>query len=227
MSTITKTNDQLPTTGAQQFNTAWDYKGSYVSQLNEDGLERYSQYSASPDSTMLYAGPARFTGVTDSSILIPIGMADQISIQSNPALARLFEIGSNRSFFTRGKTASAISLGRMLCDQKNLLAALTQNAYRPDYQTPTNSLSGAAGADSPNPDIMMNIDSEYFGVPFGLMLLFKTRGGGTAGEGKILTAVYLEYAMFSSYAFQIASASPVIVESVGIEFDRFLPISLN
>lgn len=219
------TNDRLSSTEGEGFNTAWDYKSSYVSKLNEDGLERFSQYSATPDTTILYAGPARFTGLSgDAAQLIPIGLADQISVQSNPSLARLFEVGSNRSFFTRGKTASALSLGRMLCDQKNLLAALTQNAYRP-----VNGLSptSASGAESPNPDIMMNIDSEYFGVPFGLMMLFKTRGGGTIGEGKILTALYLEYAMLSNYSFQIASASPVIVESVAIEFDRFLPISLN
>lgn len=219
------TNDKLASTEGQGFNTAWDWKSSYVSGLATDGLERFSQYSATPDTTILYAGPARFTGLAgDASVLVPIGLADQISIQSNPSLARLFEIGSNRSFFTRGKTASAMSLGRMLCDQKNLLAALTQNSYRP---TDRALLSGQPGADSPQSDIMMNIDSEYFAVPFGLMMLFKTRGGGNSGEGKVLTALYLEYAMLSNYSFQVASASPVIVESVAIEFDRFLPISLN
>lgn len=217
------TNDRLSSADGEGFNVNWDWKGGYVSGLKEDGLERFSQYSATPDSTILYAGPARFTGLSDdASTLIPIGLADQISVQSNPSLARLFEIGSNRSFFTRGKTASAMSLGRMLCDQKNLLAALTQGSYRPVY-FPTSE----PGPASPNPDVMMNIDSEYFAVPFGLMMLFKTRGGGSAGEGKVLTAIYLEYAMLSNYSFQIASASPVIVESVAIEFDRFVPISLN
>ena len=94
---------------------------------------------------------------------------------------------------------------------------------RIDLTTPT----APGGAESPQPDIMMNIDSEYFGTPFGLMMLFKTRGGGNEGEGKVLTALYLEYAMLSNYSFQVASASPVIVESVAIEFDRFLPIALN
>lgn len=217
------TNDRLSSADGGGLNVNWDWKGGYVSGLKEDGLERFSQFSATPDSTILYAGPARFTGLSgNAASLIPIGLADQISVQSNPSLARLFEIGSNRSFFTRGKTASAMSLGRMLCDEKNLLAALTQNAYRPAY-FPTSE----PGPASPNPDVMMNIDSEYFAVPFGLMLLFKTRGGGSAGEGKVLTALYLEYAMLSNYSFQIASASPVIVESVAIEFDRFVPISLN
>lgn len=217
------TNDVLGTSAGSHFQPGWDWKSTYVDSLNSDGYERFSQYSATPDTTVMYAGPARFTGLSgDSSILMPIGLADNIAIQSNPSLARLFEIGSNRSFFTRGKTASAISFGRMLADQKNILAALSQNSYQP-LTIPTSQ----AGPDSPNPNIMMNIDSEYFAVPFGLMLVMKTRGGGTAGEGNVLTAVYLEYCMFSNYSFQIASASPVVVESVGIEFDRFLPVSMN
>lgn len=217
------TNDRLASTDKDGFNPAWDWKGSYVSQLKDEGLERFSQFSASPDSTVLYAGPARFTGLAnDASVLVPIGLADQISMQTSPSLARLFEVGSNRSFFTRGKSASAMSLGRMLCDQKSLLAALTQNAYRPTY-IPTSQ----PGAVNPNPDIMMNLDSEYFAVPFGLMMVMKTRGGGTIGEGKVLTALYCEYCMLGSHAFQVASSSPVIVEQVSIEFDRVLPVSLN
>lgn len=227
MATVTKENDRLPSTESEGFNPSFDWKGSYVSGLTDDGLERFSQYSATPDTTVLYAGPARFTGLAnDASDLIPIGLADQISIQASPSLARLFELGSNRSFFTRGKTAYGMSMGRMLADQKNILAALSAKAYRPSYLTSTATTS-PAGATSPNADIMMNLDSEYFAVPFGLFMLMKTRGGGVAGEGKILSAVYLEYCMFASHAFQLASASPVIVENVGIEFDRMLNVSLN
>ena len=220
---LTANEDRLPSADGNGFQPGWDYKSNYVSTLAEEGYERFSQFSATPDSTLLYAGPARFTGLSgDASTLVPIGLADNISVQSNPSLARLFEIGSNRSFFTRGKTASGISFGRMVADTKNILSALTQNSYKPVYN-----VSSTSGAETPNADIMMNIDSDYFSVPFGLLLVLKTRGGGTAGEGKVLTALYLEYCMFSNYSFQIASSSPVIAESVAIEFDRFVPVSLN
>lgn len=225
MALTSNVNDQIPNQAASGFSTAYDWKNTYVSTLAEDGYERFSQYSASPDSTMLFAGPARFTGLSgDASILTPIGLTDGIQMGSNPQLTRLYEIGSNRAFFTRGKTISQLTLGKMLADQQNILAALSQQAYRPNLDNPGMS---SAGATSPNPNIMMNLDSEYFNAPFGLLLLFKTRGGGDAGYGKVLTALYLEYCMFSNYNFNIASTSPVIMEGIGIEFDRPVPVSFN
>jgi hypothetical protein len=215
--------DTLPTQKDAGFSTSYDWKGDYVSSLAEDGYERFSQFSASPDATAIFAGPARFSGISGSTTLLPIGLSDGLSMSSNPQLARLFEIGSNRSFFTRGKTVHSLSLGKMLADQQNILAALSKNAYRPAINS--QGVTGP-GADTPNPDIMMNVDSEYFNVPFGLMIMFKTRGGGD-GTGKVLSALYLEYCMFAGYSFQVASQSPVIVENISVEFDRPVPVSFN
>lgn len=216
-------NDVIPNVVSSGFSTGWDYKGSFVDQLKEDGYERFSQYSATPDSTLLFAGPARFNGIQAAGLL-PIGMVDGISFSSNAALARLNEIGSNRHFFTRGKVVSSISFGRMLADQRNILSALTAYAAVPPSGV-SDSGQSAAAAQSPNPNIAMNLDSELFNVPFGMMLLFKTKGGGSDGSGKILTAVYLENCMFSSYNFSISSGAPVITEGISIEFDRPVPVS--
>lgn len=221
---VSKSDDKLGTTQESGYSAAWDWKGEYVSTLNEDGYERFSQFSATPDTTVMFAGPARFTGIGgNTSDLLPIGLVDGIQFQNSPQLQRLYEIGSNRSFFTRGKSAPTLSFSKMLADQNNILAALAKNAYHPE----TNSEGPkAGGADSPNPDIMLNLDSEYFAVPFGIMLLFKTRGGN-GGSGKILSASYLEYCMFSGHQFSVAAQAPVIMENVGIEFDRVVPVSLT
>ena len=220
---INKDEDRLNTVQDSGFSTNWDWKGEYVSKLAEDGYERFSQFSATPDTTVVFAGPARFTGLNSNTAeLLPIGLVDGIGFQTNPSLARLYEIGSNRAFFTRGKTVSSISFSKMLADQQNVLKALSHSAYRPVMDVAG---SKAPGPESPNPDIMMNLDSEYFSVPFGLMLLFKTRGGGTV-NGKVLCALYLEYCMFANYNFGIQATSPVIQESIAIEFDRTVPISL-
>lgn len=226
--TISAKDDKLSTHQEAGFSTAFDWKSSYVSDLGQgadkDGLERFSQYSATPDSTIMFAGPARFTGLAGSTAdLLPIGLVDGINYQTAPGLQRLFEIGSNRSFFTRSKSISSISFSKILADQKNILAALSANAYRPAMDTDG---PKAPGADAPNPNIMLNLDSEYFSIPFGLLLLFKTRGGST-NTGKILTAVYLEYCMFGGLSFSIAAQAPVVMENISIEFDRTVPVSLT
>lgn len=221
---VTKQNDQLGATSDYGFSTGWDWKGDYVGKLAEDGYERFSQFSATPDTTLMFAGPARYTGLSDDTgSLVPIGMTDGIQYGGSAGLARLYEIGSNRAFFTRGKTVSSISFGRMLADQANILKVLSSNAYRPLMNTDG---MKAPGADAPNPNIMMNLDSEYFAVPFGLLLVFKTRGGNSDGYGKTLTAVYLEYCMIDGYNFSINAQSPVIVEGVSIQYDRPVPVSI-
>lgn len=222
--TVTKSNDQLGATSDYGFSTGWDWKGDYVGKLAEDGYERFSQFSASPDTTLMFAGPARYTGLSDdTSMLTPIGLTDGIQYGASANLARLYEIGSNRSFFTRGKTMSSISFGRMLADHSNILRAITRNAYRPNMNVDG---MKAPGADEPNANIMMNLDSEYFAVPFGLLLVFKTRGGNSDGYGKTLSAVYLEYCMLEGYNFSIGAQSPVIVEGVSIQYDRPVPVSI-
>lgn len=222
---VTKKNDQLGVTSDYGFSTGWDWKGEYVGRLGEDGYERFSQFSASPDTTLMFAGPARYTGLSDSTdLLTPIGLTDGIQYGSSANLARLYEIGSNRSFFTRGKTVSSISFGRMLADHSNILRAVTQNAYRPNMNIDA---MKAPGASDPNPNIMMNLDSEYFAVPFGLLLVFKTRGGNSDGYGKSLSAVYLEYCMLEGYNFSINAQSPVIVEGISIQYDRPVPVSIT
>jgi hypothetical protein len=215
-------NDRLGTTAQNGFSSQWDWKGSYVDSLKEEGYERFSQFSASPDSTLLFAGPARYTGLSAGADLVPIGLVDNIALQQNAQLMRLFEIGSNRSFFTRGKSAPVISLSKMLADQKNILAALTQSAYRPKMATDGVRAPGAEGN-----DIMHNLDSEYFAVPCGLLLVMKTRGGNSDGYGKPLSAVYLEYCMIEGLSLQITSQQPVIAENVQIQYDRTVPVSFG
>ena len=228
--------DTLSTVQESGFSAQWDWKNEYVSNFETDGYERFAQYSASPDTTILYAGPARFTGIAAdggaASALIPIGLADGISMQDNTQLTRLFEIGSNRSFFTRGKDQPVLSFQKMLADQSNILYALTQVALQTNNQQAILNARGetAAGPVGPIPNIAMNLNSEVFGIPFGLMIIFKTRGNSNTGAtntptGMILTSIYLEYCMFSSYNIQVVSNQPVITEGVSIEFDRVVPVA--
>lgn len=225
MALLANTADQLGAVSDGGFTSSWDWKSNYVSKLAEDGLERFSQYSATPDSTLMFGGPARFTALDASNptALTPIGMSDNISFSSNAQLARLYEIGSNRAFFTRGKTISQLGFARMLADQKNILNVLTAAAYRPAAM---NIATDSAPSSNSSPNMMINLDSEYFSVPFGILLVFKCKGSGD-GNGRVLGATYLEYCMISGLNFQVAASQPVIQEGVQIEFDRVVPVSFG
>lgn len=218
-------NDRLSDVTSSGFTSNWDWKSSYVSSLGEsDSMERFSQFSASPDTTMMFAGPARFTGLAGGGIseLTPIGLVDNIAFQQNAQLMRLFEIGSNRSFFTRGKTAPVISFSKVLADQANIMKSMTTAAYRPDMATDGTASPGAEGS-----NVFMNLDSEYFAVPSGLLLVLKSRGGGGDGYGRVLSAVYLESVMLEGYSFQVTSQQPVIVENISAQYDRAVPVSFG
>jgi hypothetical protein len=226
MATINPQQDVLGTVQSQGFSTDWDWKGMYVQSLQGDGYERFSQYSASPDTTAIFGGPARFTALSGSpTALTPIGLSDGLSLTSDPQLAQLFELGSNRSFFTRGKTSNGLTLSRLLANQSNILNILTQSAYHLSPGNPDG--ASAPGAASPNPNIMMNLDSEYFAVPFGMLLLMKTRGGGASGSGSVLAAVYCEYCMFRNYQFGVSNGGPMVQEGVQIAFDRVVPVAMG
>lgn len=220
--------------GTGQFDSGWAWKNSYVSGLgaggDEYGLERYSQLSATPDSTLLLAGPARFTGATGPALLTPIGLVDSISVSQNAQLARLFEIGSNRSFFTRGKTICSLGLSQLLADTKSILNILTQNArakLAASGLQPTAGGLGTLPGASADANVWLNLDSELLNTPFGVLMVFKCRGGDVATGGKILASVYLESCMFENFDFAVGSSAPVIQQNVGMSFDRVVPVQLK
>ena len=218
--------------GTGQFEASWDWKGEYVAGLSQgsEGYERFSQLSATPDTTCLYAGPARFSGITSSANLLPIGLADGVNVNQGAQLARLFEVGSNRSFFTRGKDIPSVSFSRMLADQKNIISTLLANARIYDNLSVNDLGTKAAGPQGAASDIMMNLGSEFTHIPFGILMVFKTRGstqGDTQSRGKILSAVYMEYCMMEGYNFAVSAQAPVIMENIGIQFDRVVPVAIG
>lgn len=215
--------------GTGAFDLNFDWKGEYFNSLTngEQGYEDFSQLSAAPDCTAIYAGPPRFSSVGANGVtLYPIGLVQSISLASGVANQRLFEIGSNRSFFTRGKAAPSLSLSKLLADQKNIIASLLQYARNDilrDYDGTKSPGTGGAAA-----DIMLNLDSEFTNVPFGMLLVLKTKGGKDASNrGKTLAAVYLELCVMDGYGFSIDAVSPAIQEGVSIQFDRIVPVDIQ
>lgn len=215
--------------GTGAFDLNFDWKGEYFGSLTggDQGYEDFSQLSAAPDCTAIYAGPPRFSSVGSTGVqLYPVGLVQSISLQSGVANQRLFEIGSNRSFFTRGKAAPSLTLSKMLADQKNIIASLLTYARNDIIRDFDGSKApGNGGADA---SIMLNLDSEFTNVPFGVLLVMKTKGGKEASNrGKTLAAVYLELCVMDGFGFSIDAVSPAIQEGVSIQFDRIVPVDIE
>lgn len=224
------------TSDTEGFAAGWDWKGEYVNRLNSgDGLERFSQGSLTPDTTLLFAGPARFSAVaTDSNRLHPMGLVDSFAYSTNSPVQPLYEIGSNRTFFTRGKTQNQVQLSAMLADQQNLMKAIMEEAYDQGTQKTKDGeyFVNTAGTKAPGAeksDLWLNLDSEAFGIPFGILMVFKTKGqeDGTDLYGKIIGATYLENCMMTNFNLNVQAQAPVIQENVGIMFDRAVPIAVS
>ena len=94
--------------------------------------------------TMIAAGPPRLSalsGVAEGdesevsldNFAFPIGVVQSFNLGQNSQIMRLFEIGSERSYFIRGRTMGQIGLGRIMYHGPSLLRVLY--AYLKDPST--------------------------------------------------------------------------------------------
>jgi hypothetical protein len=86
--------------------------------------------------TLVAAGPPRLAavaGATGSDIDLaadpldlayPIGVLQSINLGVNSQIMRLWEIGSERSYFVRGRTVGQVALGRIMYHGPSLLKVL-------------------------------------------------------------------------------------------------------
>lgn len=225
---------KLGTANKDGFAAGWDWKGEYISGLNSgDGLERFSQGSLTPDTTILFAGPARFSAIADApDRLHAMGLVDSFGYSSSATVQPLYEIGSNRTFFTRGKTQNQVQISSMVADHANLMKAFLQESYIEDSQKVKDSsyYLNTNGTKAPGAGSMaLNLDSEAFNVPFGILMCFKTKGedNGTSLNGRIIGATYLENCMLTNFSLNVQAQSPVIQDNVGIMFDRAVPVAIG
>lgn len=224
----------LGTANPDGFAAGWDYKGDYISSLsNGEGLERFSQGSLTPDTTILFAGPARFSAVsTEPDRLHAIGLVDSFGFSSSATVQPLYEIGSNRTFFTRGKTQNQLQISAMVADHANLLKAFIQETYEGKSQKAKDSnyfLNTGGTKAAGSGELAFNLDSEALNVPFGILMVFKTKGeeNSTSLNGKIVGATYLENCMLTNFSLNVQAQSPVIQENVGVMFDRAVPVQVS
>jgi hypothetical protein len=195
---------------------------------------------------LLAAGPPRLAaalpaGTTlpaQSDIAYPIGVLQSIQIGVQANIMRLFEIGSVRSYYIRGRVVGQVSLSRVQYHGPNLLRVLYAylSSTDPDHEfaalypntaaSKLNTANKAGGkqryAIKPGyENLWMELGSDVFDQPIGLLLYLKDSNESVVG------AFYLEYCNVSNYGWGTDANNTIITESTGILYERMVPVNVK
>lgn len=176
------------------------------------------------------AGVAVDKASARAQLVYPVGITQNFNLSQNMQLARIFELGSDRSYFIPGRVVGQIGLGRVLYHGPSLLRVLY--AYYQDLipATVVQPLFPNAGAASmPNPhdvitppgyeNFYINLASDLFSQPFGMLTVLRDSNQDTYG------ATYFEACHVPNHSFSVDSQGVVVQEQVGIQYELAVPIA--
>ena len=219
----------------------WSPNTNYVQAGLKDGAYANAAYA------MLAAGPPRLSQIggaasvasaveagnpSGDQLVLPIGLVQQFSLSQNRQFNRIWEIGSERSYFISGRTMGQVSFGRVYYHGASLLRYLY--AYYEDLVPPTLVPAmfpneGIQNVAEPHDvtippgyeNLYTNLASDLFAQPVGLMWYVRDSNQKTLG------AVYLESSVVPNYSFSTDAQGLMIQEQVAMQFERSVPVKLN
>ena len=202
-------------TAASSIPSNWDWKGMNVEKLrNYANMDIFSEASITPDTTLILAGPPRLGPEGGDYRLSPLGLVTNMSFNSDNQLQPQWELGSDQTYFTRGKAVHAVQIGAMVANKPSLMKLLTKVSPTATTDYPTDN----------NGQFWMALDTETCSAPFGLLLLFKSKGShNNMDNGSGIGSAYLENCNISNFSFNLSSQDLVLQENISIMFDRMIP----
>ena len=178
-------------------------------------------------TTAISSGPA-----AASQIVYPVGVTQNMNLSHNRQFSRIFELGSERSYFISGRTIGQLGLSRILYHGPSILRVLY--AYYQNLLPPTvvpYLFSNAAAGAMPNPhdvvvppgheNFYINLASDLFSQPIGLLIMVKDTNLSTYG------AFYLESCYIPNHTFATDAQGVIVQESVAVQFELCVPIALS
>lgn len=197
--------------------------------------------------TLLAAGPPRLANVGTGAfvggnllggaadeIVFPIGIVQNFNLSHNRQFNRIWEIGSERSFFISGRTVGQMGLARVLYHGPSLLRVLY--AYYQDLFPPTivpsvmgaNNL-GALTVANPHDvkippgyeNMYLNLASDLFAQPIGIMAYFRDSNEDTVG------AIYMESCVLPNHSIATDAQGTIIQENTSVQFERAVPVAVS
>lgn len=196
--------------------------------------------------TMIAAGPPRLAniggaaaiagavagnGQAANQVVFPVGIIQNFNMSHTRNFSRIFEIGSERSYFIAGRTVGQIGLGRVYYHGASLLRILY--AYYQDLVPPTlvPAMFPNAGADAmSNPhdviippgyeNIYINLASDLFAQPIGMLMYIRDINQETLG------AMYFEACYLPNHSISTDAQGVLIQEQVAVQFERAVPVQV-
>jgi hypothetical protein len=235
----------MPTDGGKDWNGGgglkdWSPYKRHVQGGLKDGDFANGQF------VLLCAGPPHmsfFNNAEGDDIVYPIGLTQNLALSHNRVFSRIFEIGSERSYFIPGRTVGQLTLSRVYYHGPSLLRCLwayykDTKGDAPDINEvfgdfdftdigPYDSAGGVLGAlhDVQIPpgfdNVFLNLASDLFSQPIGLLLILRD------SEEQNLAACYLEQCYVPTHTWATDSQGLIIQESVGIQFERLVPLKTS
>jgi len=216
----------------------WSPYTSYVQEGLADGQFLNAAF------TLLAAGPPRLAnigGATAGAALIgsggpciawPVGIVQNVNLSHTRQFNRIFELGSERSYFISGRTMGQLALSRILYHGPSLLRVLY--AYYNDQLPPTfvqPMFQSLGSVVTPNPhnviippgyqNIFLNLASDLFNQPIGMLMYLKDSNESTVG------AIYLEGSYVPNHTIATDAQGTVISENAALQFERGVPVAVQ
>jgi len=221
--------------------STWSPYTSYVQAGMVDGAyvnAAHTLLAAGPPRIANIGGAAAFaqavsgSGQTANQIVYPIGIVQNFNVNHTRQFSRIFELGSERSYFISGRTVGQLGLARVYYHGASLLRVLY--AYYQDLIPPTVvpamfPNAGAASVANPHDvvvppgyeNIFVNLASDLFSQPIGCMMYMRDINRDTLG------ACYFEACYVPNHALQTDSQGVLLQEQVALQFERAVPVAVS
>jgi hypothetical protein len=171
-------------------------------------------------------------GQAANQIVLPIGVLQSFNMGHNRQFSRIFEIGSERSYFISGRTVGQLGLGRVYYHGASLLRILY--AYYRDDIGPSVIPSmwpnaGAAVQSNPHDVIIppgyenlyFNLASDLFAQPIGILMYIRDINQDALG------ALYFEACYLPNHSLATDSQGVLLQENVAVQFERAVPVAIS
>jgi hypothetical protein len=217
----------------------WNPLTDYVQGGMEDG--RF----ANGGLTLLAAGPPRLTqvggvgsvvqvgeGEETSDFVFPIGCMQNVNLSQNKAFMRVWELGSDRSYFIGGRTIGQLGLSRLFYHGPSMLRVLF--AYYKDSGGVINipwlfANIGASSTANPHhvwvppgyENLFLNLASDLFNQSIGILMYMRDSNLDTLGS------LYVEGCTIPNHTWATDAQGVVIQESATIQYERLVPVNVK